>query len=285
MPDVTSRDGAIIHYEVFGSGYPLLLIAPGGVSSEIGAWQRSIIKPIELFSGDFMVIGMDQRYAGKSIAPRKPFSYDDAVGDMLAVLDDAGVERAHVMGGCIGCAYIWKLIEAAPERVTAAVGQDPVGLDDTNSPDVFYRMFADTLKLAREQGVQAVIDAALAEPKFVTNNAAGPFASRIHADPAFREELLAQGSEAYVDLVLAFQEGIWPDNPPYFTVSEEWMRGCPAPVLVLPGSDPFHPTSVGRQICRDAPNARCLDVDARSEEKLPGTIEAIREFLTSHVPA
>lgn len=286
MPDVTSADGAVIHYEIFGSGYPLLLIATGGVNSEIGSWQRSIIKPIELLSDQFMIIGMDQRYAGKSVAPLKPFSYDDAVNDILAVLDHAGIERAHVMGGCIGCAYIWRLIHDAPDRVSAAVGQDPVGLDHTNSPDVFYRMFHETMRLARAEGLEAVVEAAMENPLFVMNNAAGPFARRIHDDPEFRQEILDMGRERYVQLVVAFRDGIWPvDNPPYFTVSEEWMRTCPAPLLVIPGNDPFHPTSVGQQICAEAPNARCLDVDARSDEKLPRTIETIREFLLANVPS
>jgi pimeloyl-ACP methyl ester carboxylesterase len=285
MPEVTNVDGAVIHYEVFGSGYPFLLIAPGGVNSEIGFWQRSIIKPIELFSDEFMVIAMDQRYAGKSIPKLKPFDYGDGINDILAVLDDVGVERAHFMGGCIGCLYITRLIHDAPQRVSAAVLQDPVGLDHTNSPDVFYRMFHDTVRLARAEGLQAVVDSAMKEPLFVMNNAAGPFARAIHADPAFRQEILDMGRERYIALITAFRDGIWPDNPPFLTVDEEWMTTCPAPLLVIPGSDPFHPTSVGRKICADAPDARCLDVDARSDEKLPATIEAIRQFLREKVPA
>lgn len=284
MPTVTSADGAIINYETHGEGYPLLLFAPGGVNSEIGLWQRSIIKPLDDFAGEFRFIAMDQRYAGGSTAPLKPFSYDDAVGDILAVLDDAGVERAHVMGGCIGCAYIWKLLHDVPDRFNAAVAQDPVGLDHTNSMDVFYRMFQPTIELAEQQGTGAVVDAAMDNSLFVVNNAAGPFARRIHADASFRDQLRAMPASDYVDLIVAFREGIWPDNPPYLTVSEEWMRACPAPVLVLPGSDAFHPTSVGQRVCQDAPDARCLDVDARSEAKLPATIEAIRAFLRSHTP-
>ena len=285
MPDVTSHDGAIIHYEVFGSGYPLVLIAPGGVNSELASWQRSTIKPVDLFADEFMLIAMDQRYAGQSIPPLKPFSYVDAMHDIRAVLDDAGVEKAHFMGGCIGCAYIWRFIHDHPDRVSAAVGQDPVGLDHTNSPDVFYRMFHETMRLARAEGMEAVVNAAMENPTFVMNNAAGPFARRIHDDPAFRQEVIDMGRERYILLITAFRDGIWPQNPPYFTVSEDWMRTCPAPLLVLPGNDPFHPTSVGEQICREAPNARCLDVDARSEEKLPGTIETLREFLRTNTPA
>ena len=40
MPDITRPDGAIIHYETFGAGPAVLLIAPGGVNSEIGMWAR-----------------------------------------------------------------------------------------------------------------------------------------------------------------------------------------------------------------------------------------------------
>jgi pimeloyl-ACP methyl ester carboxylesterase len=282
MPEVTSPDGAVIHYEVFGQGYPLLLIAPGGVNSEIGIWQRSLLKPIELFANEFMVIGMDQRYAGQSRAPLKPFSYDDAVGDVLAVLDAVGVERAHIWGGCIGCAYIWRLLRQAPGRFSAAVCQDPVGLDETNSIDVFYRMFHDTMRLARADGIQAVVASAVANPMFVMNNAAGPLARRIAADEAFRKEILDFGRERYVAFVVAFRDGIWPVNPPYFTVSEEWMKTCATPLLIIPGNDPFHPTSVGRKACQDALNARCLDVDARSPEKMEATVASIGEFLKAN---
>ena len=149
MPELVRPDGAVIHYEVFGSGHPLLLLAPGGVSSEIAAWEKSAINPVDVFSDAFQVIAMDQRHAGKSRAPLVPFSYEQVMGDQLAVLDDLGIARAHVMGGCIGVSYALMLMDEAPARVSAAVLQDPVGLDDTNSMDTFYSMFADTIRVAR----------------------------------------------------------------------------------------------------------------------------------------
>jgi pimeloyl-ACP methyl ester carboxylesterase len=284
MPTITRPDGATIYYEVHGEGYPLLLIAPGGVSSRVEAWQRSIINPIEQFAGEFQVIAMDQRHAGRSIAPLRPFSYDLCVEDQLAVLDEVGAERAHVYGGCIGCAHTWRLIDRAPERITAAVCQDPVGLDETNSIQVFYRMFHETMRLARAEGLEAVVRAAKENPVFSLNNAAGPFAPALAASQAARDELEAMGRERYVSLVVDFRDGTWPANAPYFTVSPEWMRSCPVPLLVLPGRDEFHPTGVAQRICREAPRARCLPPDCRDEPYLAGTIEAIREFLREHMP-
>ena len=282
MPEVQRPDGATIHYEVFGRGYPLLLFAPGGVNSEIAFWPNSAVNPIRDFADEFMVIGMDQRHAGRSPAPATAFNYDLTVGDQLAVLDDLGIERAHVMGGCIGVAYNLRIIQAAPGRISAAVCQDPVGVDASTSLQVFQDMFAPTLALARSKGVAAVVEAAMTGVWFVENNAAGPFQRRIHDDPAFRGQILAMSDAEYIALIGDFVAGIWPPDEPLFSVTEEWLKTCPAPLLVLPGSDPFHPTGISRRICELAPQAECLDVDCRSPAKLRGTIDAIREFLRAH---
>ncbi|HEY7293834.1 MAG TPA: alpha/beta hydrolase, partial [Dehalococcoidia bacterium] len=186
MPAIARPDGATIHYEVVGQGFPLLLIAPGGVSSQISFWERSAINPMKEFARDFMVIGMDQRHAGQSHAPATPFSYDQTAADQLAVLDAVGARQAHVMGGCIGCAHAWRLIRDAPDRISAAVCQDPVGLDETNTLGTFYHQFNETIRVARAEGMAAVVRAALENPVFGLNNAAGPFAARLHDDPAFR---------------------------------------------------------------------------------------------------
>lgn len=285
MPYINRPDGTRIHYETFGSGYPLLLIAPGGISSEIAFWRRGPIDPIESFASDFMVIAMDQRFAAESHAPLKPFSYADTSADQAAVLDAVGATTAHVMGGCIGCAHIWALLQAAPGRISAAVIQNPVGRDATNTPQTFNAMFDDTIRVAREQGIGAVIAAAMENPLFMANNAGGPWAPRIAADEEFRAQFAKMLPEQYIALMLRFRDGTWPNNPPFFTASEEWMKQCPVPLIVLPGSDAFHPTGTADLIAKLAPNAIELDVDCRGPEKLEATIERIRVFLKEHTPA
>ena len=284
MPEVMRSDGTTIHYEVFGDpeAMPLLLLAPGGVNSQIGFWERSIINPIAEFADEFQVIGMDQRHCGASKTGLVPFDYEAAMMDQAAVLDDLGIQRAHVMGGCIGCAYALRLADQAPARVAGLVMQDPVGLDETNSTETFYDMFNPTIRLARAEGLEAVIEAARRDPIFMQNNEAGPFAQRIHDDPLFAEATLGLRREGYIALVVEFRDGMWPDAPPYFAVNDVAVQRTHAPMLVLPGADPFHPTGIGRKICNDAPNARCLDADARGDAKLPATLEAIREFLREH---
>jgi pimeloyl-ACP methyl ester carboxylesterase len=285
MPTVSRPDGATIYYEVHGSGFPLLLIAPGGVTSQVEFWARSPWNPITELASDFRVIAMDQRHAGRSPAPAARWSYDVSAADQLAVLDAAGAPSAHVMGGCIGTAHLWKLASIAPGRITAAISQNPVGLDDSNTPSTFYAMFNETMRVARAEGMAGVVRTAQQQPLFVLANGGGPFSQRLHDDPAFREELLAMTVESYVALIIRFRDGMWPaDAGPYFTVSEEWMRACPMPQLVLPGSDPFHPTGIAQRICREAPGARCLDVDWGSPEKVADTVAQARAFLKEHTP-
>ncbi|OAI42482.1 hypothetical protein AYO38_03110 [bacterium SCGC AG-212-C10] len=282
MPTIARPDGATIYYEVHGSGYPLLLIAPGGVNSQVEIWSRSAFNPMKEFGDEFMVIGMDQRHAGRSPAPAVAWDYDQSVADQIAVLDALGLQRAHVMGGCIGCAHAWRLAHDAPDRVSGIIAQDPVGLDETNSLGTFFRMFDETMRIARSEGTEGVVAAAMANPMFILANGGGPFAQRIHDDEAFRQEILAMPREVYIALIVRYRDGLWPDNIPYFNVPEEWMATCPTPMLVLPGSDAFHPTGIAHRMCREMPNCTCLDVDCRSAEKLPATLAAIRAFMHEH---
>ena len=134
------QDGTKLYYEITGEGFPVLLFAPGGMRSALGFWDSSPFNPIEVLSPHFQVIAMDQRNAGQSSAPIS--STDDwqtYTNDHIALLDHLGIERCHIMGGCIGGSYCFGLLAAQPERVASAVIQQTIGLDDNRQ--AFYDMF------------------------------------------------------------------------------------------------------------------------------------------------
>jgi hypothetical protein len=141
------------------------------------------------------------------------------------------------------------------------------------------------MRIARAEGLEAIARSAQDNPLFVTNNGAGPFAPLLAASAEARQELLEMGRERYIALIVEFRDGIWPVNPPYFTVSEEWMKRVQTPMLVHPGRDEFHPPETSARICRDAPNVTCLAPDCREPANLEATVEAIRGFLKHHTPA
>ncbi len=132
---------AQIYYEEYGRGYPVLLFAPGGMRSAISFWARSPWNPIEALSDRFRVIAMDQRNAGRSTAPiTGNDGWHDYTADQIGLLDALGVERAHLLGGCIGGSYCLGFMQAAPARVSAAVLQQPIGFDGDNR-SAFFAMF------------------------------------------------------------------------------------------------------------------------------------------------
>ena len=139
MP-IYERAGAQIYYEEYGAGFPLLLIAPGGMKSAISFWQSTPWNPIEQLSDRYRVIAMDQRNAGQSTAPVSAedgwHTYTD---DHLGLMDHLGIERFHVAGMCIGGPYCLGLIQAAPERVASATLFQSIGRD--NNKDAFYAIF------------------------------------------------------------------------------------------------------------------------------------------------
>jgi pimeloyl-ACP methyl ester carboxylesterase len=135
------RDGISIYYEVHGEGFPLLLLAPGGVRSSIDVWSRAPYDPIRELSADFRVIALDQRNAGRSRAPvRSSDGWHVYTEDHLALLDHLDVPRAHLLGSCIGPSFELALIAAAPERVASAVLQQPIGATEENRP-LFHASF------------------------------------------------------------------------------------------------------------------------------------------------
>lgn len=146
---VFSYGSVSLHYDVEGDGFPVLLIAPGGMRSANDLWNGVPWNPRAALSGDYRVIGMDQRNAGRSTGPVSgDAGWATYTGDQLALLDHLGVERCHVVGMCIGGPYIMGLLTAAPERFASAVALQPVGIDGNR--DAMYEMFDNWVELVAE---------------------------------------------------------------------------------------------------------------------------------------
>ena len=218
MP-VFKRDGVEIYYEESGQGFPVLMIAPGGMRSTIELWQVAPWNPVEQLAEDYHVVAMDQRNAGSS---RAPVSADDSwhvyTEDQLALMDHLGIDKFHVVSMCIGGPYAMGLIEAAPERVISAILFQPIGLD--NNREAFYEMFD---SFAEEHKQTA------------------------HADVS--EQTWAQFRSNMYDTDFLFNQ----------KTDRSFVANCQVPLLVLKGNDLYHPESVSREIVELAPNATLIE--------------------------
>ena len=139
MP-IFTRGDVKLYYEEHGKGFPLLLIAPGGMRSAVSFWEKTPWNAITQLAPHYRVIAMDQRNAGHSSAPvRATDSWPVYIEDQLALMDHLGADRFHAAGMCIGGSYCMGLIQAAPQRVASAVLFQPIGL--LNNRPAFFEMF------------------------------------------------------------------------------------------------------------------------------------------------
>jgi pimeloyl-ACP methyl ester carboxylesterase len=166
------RPDAKIRYREHGpaTGYPVLLFAPGGMRSRMEMWHAPADGPARAWSDwtevlarrGFRVIEMDQRNGSEHSvgAVAADHGWHTYAADQLALLDHLGIQRCHTLGGCIGSSYGLKMIGAAPGRTSAAVLQNPIGLNPefpTYFPDSYVEWAAEQ-KAARP----ALDDGALA---------------------------------------------------------------------------------------------------------------------------
>ena len=112
MTYVRASDGASIHYRVTGRpGAPPILFIQG-LGADKHGWdlQRLATSPW------YQAVALDNRGAGLSDKPRGEYSLEQMADDAIAVLDDAGVDTAHVVGASMGGAISQIIAVRYPER-------------------------------------------------------------------------------------------------------------------------------------------------------------------------
>src|SRR5689334_15115760 len=115
MAQAEATDGTRLYYERTGAGAPVLLVM--GLGMNATGWWRTI----PVLAQGLEVIAFDNRGSGRSDVPEGPYSADQMADDAMAVLDDAGVARAHVYGISLGGMIAQQIVARYPERVDRLV--------------------------------------------------------------------------------------------------------------------------------------------------------------------
>jgi pimeloyl-ACP methyl ester carboxylesterase len=147
-----------IKWEERGSGEPLLLIQGLGY----GRWSWEPIVPG--LAQRYRVVFFDNRGIGESDTPAGPYTAREMADDALQVLDEAGIERAHVLGASLGGMIAQELAAAAPHRVRKLVlcCTTPGGKATVPMPAVTVQLFAEAGSLAPEVALRRFVENALA---------------------------------------------------------------------------------------------------------------------------
>jgi len=237
-----------IAYQEAGSGFPLLLIAGGGLNSRMAGLATMPFNPIEEFKGEYRCIFADLRNAnaGQSSGPLEiDRPWDSYTDDHLGLMDHLGIGKFMVLGFCIGGPFIWNLLRRAPDRIVAAVLAQPSG-SRPEARDLFYEGNMKTW---------------------------GP-------------ELIKRRPEITMETVDKFLTKMYRTNPDFvFTVTRDFVRNCQTPVLILPDDIPAHPYAVAMEAAMLAPKAEVSMFPWKEpKERIPLAVRQIRSFLRAHRP-
>ena len=240
-----------IHFEEAGSGFPLLVIAGGGLNSTIAGLSGPLspFNPMVEFKGEYRCIAADLRNAngGQSSGPLEiDRPWDSHTDDHLGLMDHLGIEKFMVLGFCIGGPFIWNLLKRAPDRIVAAVLAQPSG-SRPEARDFFY-------------------DGNMKNW--------GP-------------ELIKRRPDLTMETVDKFLTRMYRTDPDFvFTVSRDFVRNCPTPVLILPDDVPAHPYAVAMEAAMLAPKAEVSMFPWKEpKERIPLAVRQIHSFLKAHRPA
>jgi len=105
-------DDVSLAYNDLGAGYPLILI--NGLASAMDTWNPPVL---ERLSRHYRIIDFDTRGTGYSGTSEKPYSIPLFAHDILQLMDDLGISRAHILGFSIGASIAQELVLSFPQRV------------------------------------------------------------------------------------------------------------------------------------------------------------------------
>jgi pimeloyl-ACP methyl ester carboxylesterase len=237
-----------IHYEEYGSGFPLLLISGGGLNSAI-AGLNTPFDVVGEFKSEYRCIAADLRNSnrGQSTGPLEiDRPWDSHTDDQLGLMDHLRIDKFMVMGFCIGGPFIWNLLKRAPNRVVAAVPAQPVGFRP-EMPNLLY------------EG---------------SMTGWGP-------------DLVKRRPDITMEMIEKYLTKMYRTNPDFvFTVTRDVVRNCQTPVLILPDDVPAHPYAVAMECAMLAPKAEVSMFPWKEpKERIPLAVRQIHSFLRAHRPA
>ncbi len=273
-------DGINTRYDIVGEGPPLLMFSPGGFDATLEKWSTlgvyAKFRPLDHLSTKYRCIVFDRRECGQSGGRVECISWADYVRQGKGLLDHLGIEKAHLMGGCMGCCPVMAFGVTHPQATLSMILYWPVG-------GAKYRIngqkrFDEHLAFVRQEGLSAV--AALVEKDgkpFGGDPRGGPWASVLKHDRAFTSAYIKQDTAAYTDIVANVAKALLDRDTAPGAEPQDLMR-MSIPTLVVPGKDASHATSAARYLEECIPGAEYWDVPPadQTEANVP---QRLLEFL------
>jgi pimeloyl-ACP methyl ester carboxylesterase len=259
-------DGINTRYEVVGNGPPILMYAPGGFDATIEKWRTqgvyARVKFLDHLPKKYRCIVFDRRECGESGGRVEAVTWQHYALQGKLLLEKLGIDRAHIMGGCMGVSCVMAFAVAYPQATQSMLCWWPVGGAKYRIKS--HERFAEHLSFVKQSGLQAVVDLVKRDGKaFNADAKGGPWASPLR-DPGFTETYLK--AKNYEQTVEQMRRNLFDRDTSPGAEPEELMK-LSIPALIVPGRDESHATSAARYLEECLPNAQYWDAapDAQTE--------------------
>lgn len=252
MGERAGVNGVEIAYEVSGEGRRLVW-CHGLASCRDG--DRDVL---DALVRHFTVLGFDARGHGESEPVREPerYSYPILTEDLIALLDHVGWDRAVLTGSSMGAASAARVAMAQPGRAEALVMIRP-GSGGGPAPERLQMLF----RLGAQAMMQGGLDAAVQFLHTIPEARA-----EIEKNPGRIDQLRVDWGR-HDPASIAAALSAMPASAPLDDGVDP--TAITAPVLVIPGNDPIHPTEAGIACAALVPHAVCdppIPAAARADE-------------------
>jgi pimeloyl-ACP methyl ester carboxylesterase len=243
MPQAT-LDGLKINYAVQGDGPPLIMLAPGGFDSNIDGWStRGVwkdLRPLEALAKDFTLIAYDRREAGQSGGRVEPHTWRMWAAEAVRLLDHLDIDRAWVIGGCMGVSVACAMGAHFPQRCLGLLMHWPVGGFRWRAKG--HLNFNKHIAFARANGLAAVAERAKKATGFWADPESGPWATVLAQDATFAAKYVRQDLEQYLAIAAYSRDTLFDDTMPSGATGEQLMA-IKLPSFIMSGDDASHSTS------------------------------------------
>src|ERR1700686_4768402 len=255
-------DGITTRYEVVGTGPPLLMYSPAGFDATLDKWATQGVyaktRLLDHLAKKYSCIIFDRRECGQSGGRVERIAWAHYVAQGKGLLDHLKIERAHIMGGCMGCCPVAAFGVAYPEATLSMILFWPVGGAKYRIGS--HQRFAEHLAFVQQNALAAVVAVVAKEGKsFGADPRGGPWAAVIKRDPAFAEAYAKLDVERYKLTVTGMGRTLFDRDTAPGAEPEDLLR-LDIPALIIPGHDASHATSAARYLEERLPSGEYWDV-------------------------
>jgi pimeloyl-ACP methyl ester carboxylesterase len=232
-------NGIEIVYEVHGEGPPLLMLAPGGFDSTIEKWSTAGVwakmDTFKTLGRHYQCIAYDRREAGMSGGRIEPLSWSLYADEGAGLLDHLHVDKAFVLGGCMGCSVAIAFGARHPERARGLLLHWPVGGYQWRRNA--RNRFAQHVDYVRENGLKGVVQVSREKPGFWAEPRGGLWSAVLAHDSSFAARFVDQDVDRYMALCEISARTLF-DRDTAPGAEPEELTAMKTPALIIPGDDP-----------------------------------------------